>query len=66
MGSVRIWARLLGIESAVIEDVEFDDDMQALVVSVRPRKKAKNRCGHCGRRSPLYDHGSASSRTNTY
>ena len=62
MGSVRIWARLLGIESAVIEDVEFDDDMQALVVSVRPRKKAKNRCGHCGRRSPLYDHGSGRRR----
>jgi len=55
--SVRIWARLLGIERAVIEDVEFDERTQALVVSVRPRKKAKHRCGRCGRRCPLYDRG---------
>src|SRR5579875_1412769 len=62
MRSVRVWARLLGIERAVIEDVEFDDDTQALLVSVRPRKKAKNRCGRCGRRCPLYDRGSGRRR----
>jgi len=55
--SVRIWARLLGIKRAVIEDVSFDEESQALVVSVRPRKKAKRRCGVCGRRCPLYDQG---------
>ncbi|MGC8488948.1 MAG: ISL3 family transposase [Clostridia bacterium] len=57
MRSIRIWARLLGIRCAVIEDVSFDEESQALVVSVRPRKKAKRRCGVCGRRCPLYDQG---------
>lgn len=57
MRSVRIWARVLGVERAVIEDVNFEEETQALVVSVRPRKKAKRRCGLCGRRCPLYDHG---------
>lgn len=55
--SVRIWARLLGIKHAVIEDVAFEEETQALVISVRPRKKAKRRCGVCGRRCPLYDKG---------
>jgi transposase len=55
--SVRIWARVLGVERAVIEDVVFEEERQALVVSVRPRKKAKRRCGLCGRRCSLYDHG---------
>ncbi|MGC8488947.1 MAG: ISL3 family transposase [Clostridia bacterium] len=57
MRSVRIWARLVGVERAVIEDVDFDEETQALIVSVRPRKKAKRRCGVCGRRCPLYDQG---------
>ncbi len=57
MRTVRIWAQLLGIERAIIEDVEFEAETQALVVSVRPRKKAKQRCGICGRRCALYDRG---------
>jgi hypothetical protein len=32
----RVWARLLGIERAVVEDVRIDED-DALVVSVRPK-----------------------------
>ena len=40
-----------------MEGVEFDDDADAIVVSVRPVAKARGRCGRCGRRSPRYDHG---------
>src|SRR6266705_1330797 len=55
--SARLWARLLGVERAVIERVEFDEDAEAIVVAVRPRKGAKRRCGVCGRRCPGYDQG---------
>jgi transposase len=55
--SARLWARLLGVERAVVERVEFDEDADALVVAVRPRKSAKRRCGVCGRRCGGYDQG---------
>jgi transposase len=42
---------------AVVEDVDFDDAAQAVVVSVRPNAKARRRCGRCSRRSPRFDHG---------
>jgi transposase len=55
--SARLWARLLGVEQAVVERVCFDQDEQALVVSVRPRKGVRRRCGRCGRRCPGFDQG---------
>jgi len=55
--SVRVWARLLGVVQAVVEDVEFDEVEQVLVVAVRPRKASRRRCGRCGRRCPGYDQG---------
>src|SRR5204863_110078 len=55
--NASVWARLLGLVRAVIESVVFDDDVGALVVSVRPRKGARRRCGRCGRRAPWYDRG---------
>ena len=36
----------------VVEGVEFDEAEQAVVVSVRPRKATKRRCGRCGKRCP--------------
>jgi len=48
---------LLGLVKAVVEGVEFDEDEQAVVVSVRPRKATKRRCGWCGTRCPGYDQG---------
>jgi transposase len=54
---VRLWARLLGVEQTVIERVEFDQDDDAIVVAVRPRKEARRRCGVCGRRCPGFDQG---------
>ena len=55
MRSARLWARLLGVERAVVEWVAFDEDADAIVVAVRPRKATKRRCGKCGRRYPGFD-----------
>ena len=57
MRSTRLWARLLGLAKAVVEDVAFDEDEECIVVAVRPRKATKRRCGRCGRRCPGYDRG---------
>ena len=57
MRSTMLWARLLGLVKAVVEDVAFDDDDGCVVVSVRPRKAAKRRCGRCGKHCPGYDQG---------
>jgi transposase len=48
---------LLGVEQAVVEDVELDEEEQLLVAHVRVRRRARDRCGRCGRRSPGYDRG---------
>ena len=32
---------------AVVEDVEFDEVEQVLVLSARPQKATKRRCGRC-------------------
>ena len=57
MQNATLWRALLGIEKAVIEDIEFDEVEQLLVAHVRPRKRGRGRCGRCGRRSPAYDRG---------
>jgi len=55
---VTVWRRLLGVcDRTVIEGVEFDEDADAVVASVRPRRAKKQRCGRCGRRAPGYDQG---------
>jgi transposase len=55
--STTLWARLLGLVKAVVEDVTFDEDDECVVVSVRPRKATKRRCGRCGKPCPGYDQG---------
>ena len=57
MRGMRVWARLLGVERAVVEDVAFEEATGALVVSVRLRRRDRHRCGICRRRSPGYDAG---------
>ena len=57
MQNATLWRALLGIEKAVIEEIEFDEDAQLLVAHVRPRRRARGRCGLCGRRSSAYDRG---------
>jgi transposase len=52
-----VWERACGLTRTVVEEVDYDDDARAIVVSVRPVAKAQSRCGRCGRRSPRYDLG---------
>ena len=55
---MSVWRRLLGVDNrVVVERVEFDEDADAVVAHVRPRRPAKRRCGRCGRLSPGYDRG---------
>jgi transposase len=53
----RIWARLLGIGRAVVENVSFDEQTGTLVVAVRAKAREQDRCGECRRRCPGYDQG---------
>lgn len=57
MRGSRVWAALLGVEKAVIEGVEFDEECGALVAHVRPKRSVAGRCGICERRCPGYDRG---------
>lgn len=57
MRNASVWQRVLGLTRSVVEGVDFDEDADAVVVSVRPSKGARHRCGRCGRRSPRYDRG---------
>ena len=57
MRNKSVWERACGLTRTVVEDVRFDDDADAIVVSVRPVARACSRCGRCGRRSPGYDVG---------
>ena len=65
MRSARLWAGLLGLVKVVVEGVEFDEVEQVVVVSVRPRKATKRRCGRCGKRCPGYDQGEGRRRWRT-
>lgn len=51
----RVWARLLGLKAAVVEDVEIGNEGE--VVVARPRARERDRCGVCGRRAPGFDQG---------
>jgi transposase len=55
--NVSLWRGLLGVERAVVEGVEFDEGEQVVVVSVRPAKGARRRCGRCEARAPWFDRG---------
>ncbi|HEY7858707.1 MAG TPA: transposase family protein, partial [Candidatus Nanopelagicales bacterium] len=65
MRSARVWARLLGLGDVVVEGVEFDEDEQAVLISVRPRRATKRRCGRCAVRAPGYDQGAGRRRWRT-
>ncbi len=56
MRGIRIWARLLGLARAVVEDVWLDDD-GAVIVAARPRAREQGRCPFCRRRCAGYDWG---------
>ncbi|MEA2618247.1 MAG: transposase [Chloroflexota bacterium] len=56
MRPIRVWAMLLGFAKAIVEGVEVDHQ-GSVIVSVRPRRSERNRCGVCRRRAPRYDNG---------
>ena len=53
---------LVGCEQAVPEDAWFDEEAQALVVTVRPKSRFRRRCGICGTRCPRFDAGAGRRR----
>lgn len=57
MRGTSLWAALLGVEKTVIEDIEFDEHAELVVAQVRPRSRARGRCGVCARRCSRYDAG---------
>jgi len=59
-----VWARLLGLTDAVVEDVALDDNDAGggIVAHVRPTARQRLRCGRCLRRCPRYDRGSGRRR----
>ena len=57
MRQSSVWERACGLTRTVVEAVGYDDVAAAIVVSVRPKAKARHRCGRCGRRAPRYDRG---------
>jgi transposase len=52
----RVWARLLDLGAAVVEEVNFGDGGE-VVVAARARWHQQDRCGVCRRRSPGFDLG---------
>lgn len=55
MRGVRVWARLVGLLRAVVEDVFLDEE--DVVVCVRPRARERGRCPLCRRRCAREDWG---------
>jgi len=55
--NASLWRALLGVEKTVIEEIEYDEDGEMVVVHVRPQRPRHGRCGRCGDRSPWYDNG---------
>ncbi len=56
MRGIRVWARLLGLRRAVIEDVWIGEQGE-VVVAARPSGRERERCGICQRRCPGFDLG---------
>jgi transposase len=57
VSGARVWRALVGVEHAVVERVEYDQDEQAIVVHVRAGRRQRGRCGICRRRCRGYDQG---------
>jgi len=55
----RVWKKLLGLSRVVVEDVRFEEGegRAAVVVSLRPKARERDRCPHCRRRCAGYDWG---------
>ncbi|MCP9492001.1 MAG: ISL3 family transposase [Solirubrobacteraceae bacterium MAG38_C4-C5] len=56
MRGTRVWAGLLGLQRAVVEDVGVSEEGE-IVVAARPGWRERDRCGVCRRRCPGFDLG---------
>src|SRR4051812_4342437 len=56
MREIKIWARLLGVEGAVVERVELSSDSE-VVLHIRAYAEDAERCSRCQRPSSRYDKG---------
>ena len=56
MRGIRVWARLLGLQHTVVEDVTVGVEGE-VIVAVRPSWRERDRCGRCRRRCGRYDGG---------
>ncbi|MGZ6976445.1 MAG: ISL3 family transposase [Acidimicrobiia bacterium] len=57
MRNKSVWEHACGLTRTIVEGVAFDESADAIVVSVRPVARQRNRCGSCSRRCPCYDLG---------
>jgi transposase len=53
---IRVWARLVGLQSAVVEDVRAGSEGEVIIM-LRPAWRERDRCGVCRRRCGRYDNG---------
>jgi len=58
----RVWAKGLGLAGAVVEEAREEPETGALVVTVRPGWRDRDRCGLCRRRCPGFDRGAGARR----
>ena len=65
MRNARVWRALLGVDEAVVERVEFDEDSRAVVGHVRLVRATRGRCGICRCRCSGYDAGEGRRRWRT-
>jgi transposase len=57
--------RVLGWLDTVFESQSFDEAADAVVINVRPGRRARGRCGRCQKRCPGYDKGRGRRRWRT-
>ena len=57
MRNARVWRALLGVDKAIVDEVEFDGDAGVLLAHARPVRGERGRCGLCRRRCAGYDGG---------
>ena len=48
---------IIGSKGFVVEDITVSAEMNEIILSVRPTRRERCRCGICRRKAPLYDRG---------
>ena len=48
--------KLVGVDNIVIENEEYDELSDSIIITARPYRKDTCRCGKCGRKASVYDY----------